>query len=76
LAKSIKCRLFGHSWRYKDLSNYMKANGERYSCYTVRKCKWCEKHQYKYAEWVDEEIVLKQDKEGMASQHFGNEAPG
>jgi hypothetical protein len=37
----------------------MNENGETYSYSFVRKCKWCKKHQYKYAKWEDEEFVLK-----------------
>ena len=48
----------------------MKSNGERYPYSVVRKCKRCDKHQYKYAEWIDGEFVSEKDKEEMTFQHF------
>ena len=46
-------------WLYKDLTNAIKANGEKYPYTAVRKCKRCNKHQYKYSDWVDEELTVR-----------------
>jgi hypothetical protein len=51
----------------KNLSNSIKLNEERYSLSAIRKCKRCEKHQYKYTEWVDD--VLKKDKDEAVFQY-------
>jgi hypothetical protein len=67
MALPLKCRLFRHAWVYKDLTNSIKLNGERYSLSAIRKCKRCEKHQYKYTEWVDD--ATNKDKDEMVFQY-------
>jgi hypothetical protein len=50
-ANNTLCRLIGHSWRYKDYSNWMKENGEKYDFKATRKCSRCHLHEYLYEEW-------------------------
>ena len=40
------CNLVGHSWRYKDYSNWMKENGEKYDFKAARKCVFCNRYEY------------------------------
>jgi hypothetical protein len=47
------CNLLGHSWRYKDYSNFMKANGEKYDFTIARHCTRCQKRSYFNGKWVD-----------------------
>jgi hypothetical protein len=49
------CKHFGHRWRYKDFSNYMKSNGDKFDFLASRKCIRCYQHAYYYAEWENEE---------------------
>ncbi|MFI5219141.1 MAG: hypothetical protein ACHQNT_06595 [Bacteroidia bacterium] len=48
------CRLLGHTWLYKDYSNCMKANGDKYDFTASRVCTLCRKHGYFYDEWQSE----------------------
>ena len=51
LAGNYVCRVLGHNWRYKDYSNWMKENGERYDFKATRKCNRCLQHEYLYDQW-------------------------
>ncbi|MEO5571302.1 MAG: hypothetical protein ABIT08_05565 [Bacteroidia bacterium] len=66
-------------WLYKDLTNAIREHGEKYPYTAVRKCRRCDKHEYKYAEWVDEELPVKQsgpminrDRPEIASEKTGD----
>jgi hypothetical protein len=45
------CRIFGHNWRYKDYSNWIKENGDDYDFKAVRSCTRCHQREYLYKEW-------------------------
>lgn len=45
------CKLIGHSWRYKDYSNWMKENGDSYDFKASRNCARCNQHEYLYKDW-------------------------
>ena len=48
------CELSGHQWLYKDYSNYMKANGDKYEFRASRSCKRCGENAYFYSAWTTE----------------------
>lgn len=48
------CELIGHDWQYKDYTNHIKANGEKYEFTKSRECNRCEINQYFYLEWRTE----------------------
>ena len=45
------CKLLGHQWSYKDYSNYVKLNGEKYEFRASRNCKRCSENAYFYTTW-------------------------
>ena len=45
------CKLIGHNWRYKDYSNWMKDNGDKYEFKASRNCFLCNQTEYLYNEW-------------------------
>lgn len=45
------CRFTGHSWQYKDYSNWMKENGDRYDFKASRKCSRCKQLEYLFENW-------------------------
>ncbi len=49
--KSWICDLVGHRWRYKDYSNYMKANGDPYDFQASRNCIRCGQYAYFHESW-------------------------
>ena len=49
------CKLFGHRWLYKDYSNYIQADGNKYAFKASRSCMRCKQHAYYYSEWIIEE---------------------
>jgi len=49
------CALFGHRNIYKDYSNYIQADGNKYAFKASRCCTRCNQHAYFYSEWVVEE---------------------
>ena len=47
-----RCVLFGHRWRYKDYSNFIKADGSKYDFMASRQCVRCHQVEYFYSsEW-------------------------
>ena len=50
LSKSV-CYVKGHSWMYKDYSNWMKPNGDNYDFKATRTCKGCKRLEYLYDDW-------------------------
>ena len=50
-ANNTVCRFIGHNWRYKDYSNWMKENGEKYDFKASRKCTRCHTHEYLFDDW-------------------------
>lgn len=50
-ASNTLCRFIGHNWRYKDYTNWMKENGEKYDFRASRKCTRCNLHEYLYEDW-------------------------
>lgn len=48
------CTLIGHSWQYRDYSNYMKPDGRAYEFRASRKCKRCGQNAYFYNSWTNE----------------------
>lgn len=60
---TILCKLFGHSWKYRDFSKYIKSNGEKYIYTELRKCKRCNKQEYKYEDWVSEDLLKPDDRQ-------------
>ena len=50
IAKGI-CYVKGHSWQYKDYSNWIKPSGENYDFKAVRTCKGCKRIEYLYDDW-------------------------
>lgn len=48
------CKTLGHRWRYKDYSNFMKPNGDKYDFTAARNCTRCSQHAYYYNTWKNE----------------------
>jgi hypothetical protein len=48
------CRLIGHSWRYKDYTNWMQVNGDDYPFKASRNCSRCKQNEYYYSDWQSE----------------------
>ena len=48
------CYVFGHLWRYKDYSDWMKENGDSYDFKASRNCSRCNQQEYLYSDWVTE----------------------
>ena len=57
--KNIICRIAGHSWRYKDYSNWMNENGGSYDFKASRNCIRCNEHGYLYKEWEIKNVEIK-----------------
>ena len=51
--RSRLCTILGHRWMYKNYSNVMKANGEKYYFSASRFCTRCHQHAYFYDKWVN-----------------------
>lgn len=45
------CNVFGHNWHYKDYSNWIKENGDRYEFNASRNCSICDRNEYLYSKW-------------------------
>ena len=58
ISSDIRCKIIGHNWIYKDCSNAMMSNGEKYEYSKLRKCLRCNKREYSYDEWLEEEQVV------------------
>jgi hypothetical protein len=57
MKKKIKerfCRVFGHTWRYKDYTNFIKSNGDKYDFRASRNWLVCMQHAYFYDGWQNE----------------------
>jgi hypothetical protein len=52
-AATKACNVIGHSWRYKDYSNFIKPNGEKYDFTVARWCSRCHKRSYYNGKWLD-----------------------
>ena len=61
------CTVFGHRWLYKDYSNYIQADGNKYAFKASRSCTRCSQHAYFYTEWIPE-VKSKTDHQG---DYFG-----
>ena len=61
----LLCKIFGHKWRYKDYTFSLNYNGDHYKFTASRLCLRCDKKEYKFAEWVDESLVPKNEIEGI-----------
>jgi hypothetical protein len=48
------CKHFGHHWSYKDYSNHITANGDKYDFRASRHCSRCGQNAYFYSEWKNE----------------------
>jgi hypothetical protein len=53
-AQNNFCNLLGHRWRYKDYTNSIKPNGEKFEFSASRFCSRCREHGYLYDEWKSE----------------------
>ena len=53
--KKELCKFFGHRWRYKDYSNYIKPNGDDYDFKASRFCRRCNQYAYFYDRWQNQE---------------------
>lgn len=53
-ALSTVCKHLGHNWMYKDYTNWIKENGEKYYFKASRNCKRCNQHEYLHATWEPE----------------------
>ena len=59
---STLCKLVGHTWRYKDYSNWMKENGDCYDFTAVRKCSLCDQKEYlSDTKWLFQERMAMYD---------------
>ncbi len=54
-ARSYLCHRFGHRWRYKDYSNYIKPNGDKFDFTASRNCVRCDQYAYYYKDWKTQE---------------------
>jgi len=69
--KSWICDIAGHRWRYKDYSNFMKANGDPYDFEASRTCTRCNQYAYFYKSWKNEEkSVLDCERDFHSSQEI------
>ena len=57
MSSNFWCKLLGHKWVYKDFSNAVNEKGSKIGYTKVRKCLRCEKHEYKYAQWLGEDLI-------------------
>ena len=57
------CGLFGHTWRYKDYSNWIKEDGAPYDFKASRNCARCNQHEYYIKEWGSESEKSRYDVE-------------
>jgi hypothetical protein len=53
----LHCKLFGHHWFLKGYKNTVDVDGRKIPFTAKRICSRCEKSEYKYAEWIDENLV-------------------
>ena len=56
------CSYFGHKWRYRDYSNHIQSNGEKYAFRAARDCTRCKQFSYYYKSWKNAD-KLEQDYE-------------
>ena len=52
LAAIKTCSVIGHSWRYKDYSNFIKPDGSQYDFTMARWCWRCHQRAYYKNNWV------------------------
>jgi hypothetical protein len=52
------CKRYGHNWLYKDYSNHMKWNGDKYEFRASRRCSRCNQNSYFYTEWKNGDKAL------------------
>ena len=66
------CKLIGHSWRYKDYSNWIKDNGDRYDFKASRKCSRCAQKEYLFQDWeiANQNSPLDVELDSQASKHL------
>jgi hypothetical protein len=63
MSLNFLCRIFGHEWRYKDTTKWIKLNGEGYAHTKTRRCIRCDVRHYLYDKWIRDELVPRNDKE-------------
>ena len=55
------CKVLGHSWTYKDYTNWIKENGDNYDFTAARKCMICKQHEYLYDQWKAQDKNIRYD---------------
>ncbi|MEO8151057.1 MAG: hypothetical protein ABI723_25715 [Bacteroidia bacterium] len=58
---NIICKVIGHTWKYRDYSEWILDNGKPYPFLVARKCTFCSRHEYYYTGWVHAEKNQKLD---------------
>lgn len=53
--KVYLCDKMGHRWRYKDYSNYIKSDGDKYEFVASRNCTVCDQYAYYNKGWENRE---------------------
>jgi hypothetical protein len=48
------CGIVGHKWQFRDYSNYITSNGDKYPFSKSRECTRCHQVQYFYSDWKTE----------------------
>ena len=59
------CKLLGHRWRYKNYTNAIKMDGKKFLFTSARRCKRCDKYEYKYSSWVGKEFISPEDRKSF-----------
>ena len=60
------CKLFGHTWLYRDYSNWIKENGEQYDFNASRKCARCKQYEYLDGTWKASNKNVRYDVQGYS----------
>ena len=58
------CKLFGHTWLYKDYTNWIKENGDHYDFKAARRCTRCKQNEYLYDTWKADRKNVRYDVQG------------
>ena len=52
---NILCKIVGHTWNYKDYSNWIKENGDNYDFKASRNCIICDQNEYLFEDWKSQD---------------------
>jgi hypothetical protein len=66
------CGVVGHKWNYKDYTNWMKDNGDKYYFEESRSCSLCGEHEYYTDQWTASEKSRYDIEKDSQSSEFSN----